>query len=114
MEKKISNSELFKLANKIRGEKHCSSSEAYKLAKEELMKPTEDLNKFNLTRALNGSPVKTKSGKNAKVICKTNDGKILVFVSSNIGSYMDRTIKYCIDGSRWSSNYSDNEDLVMV
>lgn len=110
----MNKSELFTLANKIRKETGCSQSEAYHKAKAQLENPVEDSKKFSLIKALNGGKVKTKSGKNAKVICKTNDGKLLVMVYSNCASYMDRQVKYCMNGSRWSPNHDDQEDLIMA
>lgn len=71
-------------------------------------------NKFNLVAALNGSNVMTKSGKKVKVICKTNGNKLYCFVKSNISSLHDKYVKYNMDGSRWSPNQPDNEDLVIA
>lgn len=71
--------------------------------------------KFNLVAALNGAKIKTRSGKNAKIVYNNaGNKKILVMIYSNISRVHDRTIKYNIDGSRWSPNYEDPEDLVMV
>ena len=72
-----------------------------------------ELKKFDLEAALKGANVKTKSGKKVKVVCKTR-GKIFCVVHSNIGSYMDLQVKYNEDGSRWSSNYPSDEDLIMA
>lgn len=105
----MNNSELFKLANKIRRETGCSKSEAYYKAKAELENP----NKFNLMRALNGSKIMTRSGKKAKIICSLPNNKIFVRIFSNISSINDTTVKYNIDGSRWSPNSPNPEDLIM-
>lgn len=70
-------------------------------------------NNFNLMRALNGANIKTRSGKKAKVICKVGNNKILVKVYSNISSMYDTTVKYNLDGSRWSPKHEDFEDLIM-
>lgn len=106
--KNYSNSELFTVANKIRKETGCSRSEAYYKAKDLL----ENKSSFDLNAALHGAKVKTKSGKNVKVICKTH-GKILCQVFSNVGSYMDQQIKYNENGTRYN-NYPSDEDLVMA
>lgn len=71
-------------------------------------------NKFNLMSALNGCNVMTKSGKKVKVICKTNYNKLYCLVKSNINPMYDVYVKYNIDGSRWSSNQPNDEDLVMA
>ena len=106
--KSYSNNELFTVANKIRRETGCSKSEAYYKAKEQL----ENKNTFNIERALKGENVMTKSGKKVKVICFTR-GKILCQVYSNVGFYLDKQVKYNIDGSRWSSKQPSDEDLIM-
>jgi len=109
--KSYTQSELFKLANQIRKEKNVSQKEAYAMAKTQLEAKSDKT--FNLSKALSGANVKTKSGKKCKVICVTRD-KILVQVYSNIGVYSDRQVKYNLDGSRWSSKYSCDEDLEMA
>lgn len=110
MEKRnYSNSELFTVANNIRKETGCSRSEAYYKAKDYL----ENKNTFNAEKALKGAKVMTKSGKTVKVICETR-GKLLVKVYSKVASYLDREIKYNMDGSRWSPNVPDPDDLVMA
>ena len=107
--KNYSNSELFTVANKIRKETGCTRSEAYYKAKSML----ENKSTFNLGSAMKGAPVKTKSGKRVKVICRTR-GKILCQVYSNVGFYMDAQVKYNEDGTRWSVNNPSDEDLVMA
>lgn len=110
----MNNSDLFKLANQIRKETGCSKSEAYYKAKDKLENHVnEDIKKFNLMRALNGSKIMTKSGKKAKIICSLPNHKLFVRIFSNISSINDTTTKYNIDGSRWSSNYPSDEDLIM-
>lgn len=110
----MNNSDLFKLANQIRRETSCSKSEAYYKAKAKLENPVnEDPKKFNLMRAFNGSKIMTKSGKKAKIICSLPNNKLFVRIFSNISSINDTTVKYNIDGSRWSSNYPSDEDLIM-
>lgn len=108
--KTYTNSELFSLVNKIFREQGCTRSEAYKIAKNQL--ESTNSKKFDLAKALSGAKVMTKSGKTAKVICKTGN-KILVAITYKI-SYLSREIKYNLDGSRWSPNYADEEDLVMA
>lgn len=110
--KSYTQSELFTLANKIRKEKGVSQKEAYQMAKYQLETPV-DPKKFNLQKAMSGAEIRTRSGKRAKVICFTR-GKILVQIYSNVGFYMNTQVKYNIDGSRWSSNHPDDEDLVMA
>ena len=69
-------------------------------------------NNFDLSAALKGAKVVTRSGKNARVITKTFDGKVLVAIISRYGE--DRMVKYNIDGSRWSSNTISPDDLMMA
>jgi len=70
--------------------------------------------KFNLTEAFNKGNVMTKSGKKVKVICKTNGNKLYCLVKSNISPMYDKYVKYNMDGSRWSSNQPNDEDLIMA
>ena len=70
-------------------------------------------NNFNLVKALNGSNVKTKSGKKVKIICQIGGNKLYCFVKSNISSMYDKYVKYNMDGSRWSPNNPCDEDLIM-
>lgn len=109
MGKNYSNSELFTLANQIRKNTGCSKSEAYYKAKDKL----ENKSIFDIEAAFNGAKVRTKSGKRVKVICRTR-GKILCYVYSNVGSYLDAQIKYNEDGTRWNPNYPSNEDLIIA
>lgn len=51
-----------------------------------------------------GMMVKTVGGNDAKICCFSR-GKMLVHVYSHAGSYMDRDIKYNMDGtSPWATN----------
>jgi hypothetical protein len=69
-------------------------------------------NNFDLTAALKGAKVVTRSGNNVRVITKTFDGKLLVSVMPRYGE--ERMIKYNLDGSRWSPNCVSPDDLMMA
>lgn len=58
-----------------------------------------------------GFETKTVDGHYAKVITKTNDGKLLVFVKSFIGHHEDKLVKYALTGHRWSKNFPCDLDL---
>lgn len=68
---------------------------------------------FNLQEALKRAPVQTKAGNKALVICQTR-GKILVKVYSKLASYLDKEVKYNLDGTRWSPKNPSDEDLIMA
>ena len=56
-----------------------------------------------------GQMVKTVGGNDAKILCFTR-GKMLVKVYSRVASYLDREIKYNMDGtSPWATNLNGLE-----
>lgn len=78
-----------------------------------MKKNTNNLKKFNLTKALKGAAVVTRLGNDARIDCKAGD-KLLVTIKSKVGAYMDRQVRVNLDGSRYSARHEHFEDLFMA
>ena len=78
-----------------------------------MKKNTNNLKKFNLTKALKGAAVVTRLGNDARIDCKAGD-KLLVTIKLKVGAYMDRQVRVNLDGSRYSARHEHFEDLFMA
>ena len=77
---------------------------------------SKNYKKFDLNKAFNSAyrnKFVTRDGHKVKIICLTR-GKILAKVYDNMVSYNDRTYKFNLDGSRYSTNLIHNLDLMMT
>lgn len=93
---------LFSTANKIRkvaGYNNMTQAEAIALAKKQLAAEKTPAPVFKV-----GQIVYTEGGQKAKICCFSR-GQMVVHIYSRIGSYMDRMLKYNMDGtSPWATN----------
>lgn len=77
---------------------------------------SKNYKKFDLNKAVDHhyrNNFVTRDGHKVTIICLSR-GKILAKVHDNFVSYNDRTYKFNLDGSRFSSNLVHNLDLMMV
>lgn len=69
-----------------------------------------NLKPFNLENALKTRKALTRDGRKVTVICVSRN-KILATVHSNLAMYNDRTMKFNLDGTRFTNNI-DSMDLM--
>ena len=93
---------LFSTANKIRkavGYNNMTQAEAIALAKKQLANEKTNEPMFKI-----GQIVYTEGGQKARICCFSR-GQMVVRIYSRLGSYMDRELKYNMDGtSPWATN----------
>ena len=93
---------LFSTANKIRkaaGYNNMTQAEAIALAKKQLANEKNNEPMFKI-----GQIVYTEGGQKARICCFSR-GQMVVRIYSRLGSYMDRELKYNMDGtSPWATN----------
>lgn len=93
---------LFSTANNIRkvaGYNNMTQAEAIAIAKKQLATKKNNEPMFKI-----GQIVYTEGGQKARICCFSR-GQMVVRIYSRLGSYMDRELKYNMDGtSPWATN----------